>query len=275
MKSRILTIIAALALFAVPAAAQFSNTNATAGTGCGAAPAIGIDTAGNIYGCGLNTTRLWQGLPNGTAVFTNKTFDTAATGNVFKSNGTPLVSVTGMLSNYQGTTATSITTGNFTPLTGPTTQKIPAGTAGANLAGKTVVVRYGGVYTTGAASLLNTEVSLCTVAGCGSGTVVSPVGCVVTTTNQANVLANGQFDATCTFIVATTGAAATLMAKSTAAVNLGAATSAVLSVFGDLATALSAAVDLTVDEFVQPQFKFTTSNAGNAATLQYMTISIS
>jgi hypothetical protein len=240
MKSRILTIIAALALFACaePAVAQYTSTTANQGSACGAAPGLGIDVDGFTYGCGNNSTRLWT-------------------------TGQRVVGI------YQGTTATAITTGNFTPLTGPTTQKIRAGTA---LAGRVVTVHYGGVYTTGAASLLNTEVSLCTVAGCGSGTVVSPTGCVVITTNQANVLANGQFDVTCTFIVATTGAAGTLMAKSTGAYQLGAATSAALSVFADLATALSSAVDLTVDEFVQPQFKFTTSNAGNSATLQYMVI---
>lgn len=243
MKSRILTIMAALALFACaePAVAQFTSTTPNQGSACGAAPGFGIDVDGFTYGCGPNSARLWTGSQR-------------------------------IIGIYQGTTATAITTGNFTPLLGPTTQKIRAGTA--NTAGRLVTVRYGGVYTTGAASLLNTEVSLCTVALCASGTVVSPVGCVVTTTNQANVLANGQFYAECYFITATTGSAATLMAKSSGQYQLGSAVTAALSPFGDLATALSTAVDLTVDEFVQPQFKFTTSNAGNSATLQFMTISI-
>jgi hypothetical protein len=273
MKFRISVMAAILAVITcLPAAAQFNDTNAVAGAACTYAPALGIDATGNLFGCNGNT-RVYQGTANALATFTNKTFDTAGSGNVFKSNGTPLTQVTGVIGVYQGTTATSITTGNFTPLTGPTTQKIAAGTA--NLANKVVTVKYGGVYTTGAASLLNTEVSLCTVAGCGSGTVVSPTGCVLTTTNQANVLSNGQWDATCIFIVATTGAAGTGMAKSTGVVELGATTAIALSAFADLATALSAAVDLTVDEFVQPQFKFTTSNAGNSTTLQYMIISSS
>jgi hypothetical protein len=62
------------------------------------------------------------------------------------------------------------------------------------------------------------------------------------------------------------------MAKSHGWFNLGATTASAMSSFMDTATAVSAAVDLTQDEYVVPQFKFTTSNAGNAATLQQMTI---
>lgn len=271
MKSRLLALVA-MAMLAIPAAAQFGTVSQVPlnGTACQFAPTLGFDlSTGDVTGCGND--RIWH-IPGAasTVTLTNKTFDTAS--NTFKSNGTTIVSVTGLIGVYQGTTSTGITTGNFTALTGPTTQKIAA--ASANTANKVVTVRYGGVYTNAAASLLNTEVSLCTVAGCGSGTVLSPAGCVVTTTNQANNLTNGQFNATCTFIVASTGASGTLMAKSQGAFNLGSATSAVLSAFGDTATAVSAAVDLTVDEFVQPQFKFTTGNAGNSATLQYMTVEI-
>jgi hypothetical protein len=273
MKSRILALALMVAALCAPAAAQFQSTAATAAANCQFAPGLGIDSVGNLFGCGPGTGRTWIGQANATLVFINKTFDTAGTGNVFKSNGTTLTNTTGLLGAYQGTTATSVTTGNFTPLTGPTTQKIPA--SAANAANKTVVVEYGGVYTNAAASLLNSQVSLCTVSGCGSGTVVSPAGCVVTTTNQANNLTNGQFKTRCTFITATTGAAGTLMASSVGSYNLGAATSAVLSSFADTATAVSAAVDLTVDEFVQPQFKFTTGNAGNSVTLMYLTVHIS
>lgn len=172
---------------------------------------------------------------------------------------------------FQGTTATSITDGAFNKLTGPAL-KIPAGVA--NQLGAHITVVYKGVYTTAAASLLNVEINLCQVLGCASGTTLAPAGCVVISTNQANVLANGQFEATCEMVVSAVGSSGTVMAKSKANFNLGATTAAVSSEFQDTATAVSAAVDLTVDEFVHPHFKFTTLNAGNAATLQSMTLTI-
>jgi hypothetical protein len=264
-------LVAALVMMAVaiPAAAQIGVFNA--GTlnniACNYSGTIGQDTTtGDLYGCGDNHVFSGGG-PATTQTYTHKTIDTAT--NTFKSNGSTVGSVSGVIGTYQGTTATPITTGNFTVLAGPAIS-LSAGTA--NVAGKTVVIEGYGVYTTGAASLLNIEISLCTVSGCGSGTVLSPAGCLVTSTNQANVLANGQFRFRCLMTTATTGATGTVMAKSIDDFQLGSATTAALSEFGDTATAVSAAVDLTVAEFVTPQFKFTSSNAGNSATLLNMTV---
>lgn len=239
MNSRILKLALLLALatgIMVPSAqAQFGTTQNGALTGgCPYAPVNGIDNlTGLIYGCANN--HVWT---DGHTAFLP----------------------------FQGATATAITTANFTVLAGPgANQKISAGML--NQLGKTVHIHYSGLYTTAAASLLNAEVSLCTVNGCGSGTVVSPVGCVITTTNQANVLANGQFDVNCDFTTSAIGSAGTVMATSVGNFQLGTATSGALSPFAHLATGVSTAIDLTVDQFVAVQFKFTTSNAGNAATL--------
>lgn len=171
------------------------------------------------------------------------------------------------LGAYQGTTSVPITTTNFTPLIAAASDiKIPANLA--NINPRKIRAHCSGVYTNAAASLLNAEISLCTVSGCGSGTVVAPAGCAVVTTNQANNLTNGQWSIDCTLTTtSTTGSAGTFMAKSTVCANLGAATSAAQSCFNDTVTAVSAAVDETVDEFINPQFKFSTSNAGNSAVV--------
>jgi hypothetical protein len=133
--------------------------------------------------------------------------------------------------------------------------------------GKRVRIHASGVANVAAASLLNLEVMLCQVPGCGSGTIVAPAGCAITTTNQANVLANDQWTLDCTLTAtATVGSAGTFWAKGTACANLGAAASAVLSCFADTATAASAAVDETKNEYVNIGFKFSTSNAGNTVT---------
>lgn len=175
---------------------------------------------------------------------------------------------------YQGTTVVSITDTAFHALVAASSDiLVPGGTIGK--AAKRVRIHGDGVYTTGAASLLNVELMVCQVSGCASGTVVAPAGCAVTTTNQANVLANGQFTFDCTLTTTSTvGASGTTMAKSVGCANLGTATSAVLSCFADTSTAASAAFDQTLNEFLNPAFKFTTSNAGNSATLDSYSVEI-
>lgn len=175
--------------------------------------------------------------------------------------------VLGALGTYQGTTAVGITDTAFHALAAAASDiPIPANLI--NTAGKAVKVHADGVYTNGAASLLNAEVMLCQTSGCATGTVVSPAGCAIVTTNQANNLTNGQFSLDCSLIAsATVGSSGTFMAKGTACAELGSATTVAASCFLDTATAVSAAVDETKAEYVNIGFKFSTSNAGNSATV--------
>lgn len=146
---------------------------------------------------------------------------------------------------------------------------IPLLASSLGIPGKRVHIHADGVYNAAAASLLNAQVMLCQVSGCGSGTIVTPAGCTVTTTNQANVLANGQFTLDCTLTATpTVGASGTFWAKSMGCAQLGTAATAALSCFADTSVAASAAVDETKNQFVNIGFKFTTGNAGNTATLQ-------
>lgn len=179
-----------------------------------------------------------------------------------------------VLGTYQGTTSVGITDTAFHALVAAASDiPIPAGATA--IAGKRIHIRGDGIYTTGAASVLNAEAMICTVSGCATGTVVAPAGCTVVTTNQANVLSNGQFTIDCTLTSsATVGASGTYMAKSVVCANLGATTAVVLSCFADTATAVSAAVDETVREFVNIGFKFTTSNASNAAVLHSLSVEL-
>jgi hypothetical protein len=179
------------------------------------------------------------------------------------------------LGNYQGTTSVPITDANFHALIAASSDvPIPANLL--NIANvKKVRIHASGTYVNAAASLLNVRADLCTVSGCATGTDFAAAGCAVVTTNQANNLTNGQWTIDCTLTTTSTvGSSGTLMAKSTVCANLGAATSAVLSCFADTATAVSAAVDETVAEFVNISFKFTTSNAGNSAICNEMDVKI-
>jgi hypothetical protein len=176
--------------------------------------------------------------------------------------------LTQSLGSYQGTQSVSITDTAFHALI-PASSDILVPANLVSVAGHKLRIHASGVYTTAAASVLNVEVMLCTVSGCGSGTVVAPAGCAVTSTNQANILTNGQFWIDCSLTsTSTLGSAGTFMAKSELCINLGATTGAGCTDFLDtLAAASGATVDETVPEFVNIAFKFTTSNAGNAATL--------
>jgi hypothetical protein len=173
--------------------------------------------------------------------------------------------LTRSLGAYQGTTVVGITDTAFHALIAAASDpSIPANLA--NINPRKITCHGDGVYTNAAASVLNVDLQVCTVSGCGSGTVVSPAGCAVTTTNQANNLTNGQWSLDCTLTTTSTlGTAGTFMAKSTVSANLAATTAGPYSVFPDTAVAVSAAVDETVQEFLNPAFKFTTSNAGNSA----------
>lgn len=187
-------------------------------------------------------------------------------------NATGTIPVT--LGTYQGTSSVGITDTNFHALIAAASDvKVPANTL--NAAGKKIRVHGSGVYTNAAASLLNARVDLCTVSGCATGTDFAAAGCAVVTTNQANNLSNGQFSIDCTFTATSTlGASGTAMAKALVCANLGAAVTAVQSCFQDQATAVSATFDETVDEFVNISFKFSSSNAGNSATLHEMDVQL-
>jgi hypothetical protein len=180
----------------------------------------------------------------------------------------------GAVGAYQGVASVSIIDTAFHALIAAGSDVlIPANFL--NAAGKKVRVHGSGVYTTGAASLLNARVDLCTISGCATGTDFAAAGCAVVTTNQANVLSNGQFSIDCAFTTTSTlGASGTLMAKALVCAQLGSATSAVQSCFQDTVLAVSAAVDETVNEFVNISFKFSTSNAANTAILNEMTVEL-
>lgn len=125
-----------------------------------------------------------------------------------------------------------------------------------------------GVYSTQAAQTptLTFKIKLCTVSGCGAGTVVTLVN-IVTTATIAAVTNNNWFVST-TGITATTGAAGNLEIHGPVTVDLGAAITTADSVFGDTNTAVSGNIDLTAALFVDFTVAFSTQPGAtfNAAT---------
>jgi hypothetical protein len=170
-----------------------------------------------------------------------------------------------------GFTALSIGNNTATALTNAACT-LPAGIL--NTAGRHLRLRIEGEYTNAAATTLNADIRLCTVSGCASGTVVTPAGCDVVSASQANNVTDGQWIVTCDLVTVGTGASGTLNAKAVSCYNIGANTAAVLSCYADTATAVSAAVDLTVAEYLTVFWTFGTGNASNFAEINHMSVEL-
>lgn len=125
-----------------------------------------------------------------------------------------------------------------------------------------------GVYTT---QTLQTptatfKAKLCTVSGCGSGTVVTLASIVTTATLAGNT--NNNWSLSFLGITATTGATGNLEVHGPLTIDLGATTATADSIFSDTNTAVSSNIDLTAALFVDFTVTFSTqpTTPFNAAT---------
>jgi hypothetical protein len=124
-----------------------------------------------------------------------------------------------------------------------------------------------GVYSTQTAQTptITLKIKLCTVSGCGSGTVVTLVSIVSTATIAA--VTNNNWNLAVLGYPHTIGATGNLEIHGPLAVDLGALTTTADSVFVDTNTAASANIDLTAALFVD----FTIAFSTNAATANIFT----
>lgn len=124
-----------------------------------------------------------------------------------------------------------------------------------------------GVYTTALAQTptMTFKAKLCTVSGCGSGTVVTLVSIATTATtaaatnNQWNLLLNN-------VITKTTGASGNLEVHGVLTVDLGANNLTADAVFADTNTAVSSNIDLTAALFIDFTVATSTGSASNSIT---------
>jgi hypothetical protein len=119
-----------------------------------------------------------------------------------------------------------------------------------------------GLYTTQTAQTptLELKVKLCTVSGCGSGTVVTLVD--ITTGATTAATSNVSWNLRTVAVTAATGATGNLEVHGRSSVDLGSAISTAATVYNDISTAVSSNIDLTAALFVDFTIKFST----NAAT---------
>ncbi len=188
---------------------------------------------------------------------------------VSASMGQTIVRVAGGTSPFQvAYTTTAQATANVSTAQNLVAFALPAGKQ--SKANKTFRIKGSGTYSLGASSTVAFGVKVCTISGCGSGTVVTP--CLFTTGSNTNTAVTSTFNFECTVGTVTAGASGTLLGKGTAAIEVGAANTAAATVFGDVTTAVTAAIDLTAADFIQTQVTFGSANASNTATLMIQSI---
>jgi hypothetical protein len=132
-----------------------------------------------------------------------------------------------------------------------------------------------GIYSSTAASspALTIKAKLCTVSGCGSGTVV-PLLNIVTSALNATALTNATWNITGTCVTNATGATGNLVCHGSPglALDTGAALSTPYSLFADTNTATLANIDLTAALFVQFTVAQSVVGASNSYTQQLASI---
>lgn len=180
-----------------------------------------------------------------------------------------VVRVAGGVSPFQvAYTTTAQATANVATAQNLVAFALPAGKI--TKANKTFRIKGSGTYSLGAASTVAFGVKVCTISGCATGTVVTP--CLFTTASNTNTSVTSTFNFECTVGTVTAGASGTLLGKGVLAIEVGAANTTAATVFGDVTTAVSAAIDLTAADFIQTQVTFGSANASNTATLMIQSI---
>jgi hypothetical protein len=123
-----------------------------------------------------------------------------------------------------------------------------------------------GLYSTGTAQTptLQFKVKLCTVSGCGSGTVVTLYN--DTTTATTALVTNQPWNITLNSVTVTTGASGTLEIHGNMAVDLGALATTSDTIYADETTAVSSAINLTGLLYLDVTVATSTGNTGNSIT---------
>jgi len=123
-----------------------------------------------------------------------------------------------------------------------------------------------GTYNLGTTSTVTVKLKLCTIAGCGSGTVITLASW--TTASQTNTSVTLGFNVNAYCVTVTSGATGTLECHGTLNFDSGATLAAASTTFNDSNTAVISSVPLNGQWFLQSTLAFNSANASNTATLR-------
>jgi len=242
----------------------------------GAASITNADLTGDVGTTGtLVTTLASVGSPGSCGDATHSCVIT------FDAKGRETAQTSTAISAVGGAVGAAITSSTTVTVTNPTaatdTQltelSLPGGYL--NLAGQAVVIHGGGVYSTGAASSPTITISakLCTVSGCGSGTVV-PLSAIASGAASASATTNAPWNFTVSAVTNAAGATGNLIVKGSPglAVDLSNVVSAAATVYPDVNTAVSSNIDLTAPLFLDYTVALSATGASNIVKQQYALI---
>jgi hypothetical protein len=148
---------------------------------------------------------------------------------------------------------------------------IPAGTL--NRVGRSLRIKAKGIYSTPAASTsqMTVKIELCTVSGCGSGTVITPISIQSTALGTVQIT-NDNFSLRSEVTTQTAGASSAYEASGEFLIDLSTLATAADSEFGDTNTATVGTIDSTAQLFLQTTFAFSNASASNSATQRQLII---
>ncbi len=181
----------------------------------------------------------------------------------------------GMSSGTGGGSSAGVpSAGNITPVTanGNVTSDqalqeiaLPAGYL--NTLKQQTIFNSSGIFTIAVAQTptLTFKVKLCTISGCGSGTVVTLASIATAATVAAT---NNPWNMTLSAGTSAIGASGTLIVHGFASVDIGALSTTAETVYNDANTDLSSTIDLTAALFVDWTVTTSSGNAGNTFTEQ-------
>jgi hypothetical protein len=149
---------------------------------------------------------------------------------------------------------------------------LPAGIL--NLAGRTLRITTGDLYTTPVASVatINTKVKLCTVSGCGSGTVITLAN--ITSSANPGTVTNNSINLQLLSTTQTGGASSAYEAHGNMVVDLGASPGLADSTFSDSNTATIGTIDSTAQLFLQITGAFSVASASNSRTERQLIVEV-
>lgn len=240
-------------LFAASAFGQFTNATKIRGSSICSPFTPLTDTFVLTYNA---TTRCW-GPTAGAAGPTGPTGPTGATG---------ATGAAGPVGNASQGNITPVTVnGNVTSDQALQEIALPAGYL--NTLKQQTIFNSSGIFTIAVAQTptLTFKLKLCTVSGCGSGTVVTLVSIATAATVAAT---NNPWNMTLSTGTSAVGASGTLIVHGFAAVDIGALATAAETVYNDGNTAVSSTIDLTAALFADWTVTTSSGNAGNTFTQQ-------
>jgi lysophospholipase L1-like esterase len=151
---------------------------------------------------------------------------------------------------------------------------LPAGAL--NGIGRIMTVTVAGVYSTPAASTstITLKAKLCTVSGCGSGTVITPIS-ITSAALGALQATNDPFSMQFDSITQTGLTSAAFEAHGSMSIDLAAAATSATTVYNDQNTATVGTIDSTAQLFLQITGAFSNASASNTMTQRSLKVLIS